>query len=136
MSKPRKTRTSAREHFMQMLFEMDIQNDFSAEKRTQFEETYLEQKPEQEYFDAVFDALSNHLPEVDEALSAAASNWTIERFSKVDLAILRLAVLEIRYVEAIPEAVSINEAVELAKKYGTEESPKFINGVLGKIVRG
>ncbi len=134
--KPRNTRTSARESFMQMLFEMDVQNDFTSEKRTQFEETYLERKPETEYFDVVFDALSNHLAEVDEALSGAAENWTIERFSKVDLAILRLAVLEIRYVDSIPEAVSINEAVELAKKYGTEESPKFVNGVLGKIVRG
>ncbi len=136
MSRSRKTRTDARERFMQMLFEMDAQNDFTAAKRTQFEETYLEGKPEQEYFDAVFDALSNHLPEVDEALSQAAENWTIERFAKVDLAILRLAVLEIRYVDTIPEAVSINEAVELAKKYGAEESPKFVNGVLGKIVRG
>jgi len=122
---------------MQMLYEMDIQNDFSAEKRAQFEEMQLgDEKPETAYFDAVFSALSEHLPEVDEALSSAASNWTIDRFAKVDLAILRLAVLELRYVDSIPEAVSINEAVELAKKYGTAESPKFVNGVLGKVVRG
>ena len=136
MSKHRKSRTTAREQFMQMLFEMDVQNDFSSEKRAQFEESYLEAKPEAEYFDTVFDALTAHLPEVDAELSSAASNWTIDRFAKVDLAILRLAVLEIRYVDSIPEAVSINEAVELAKKYGTEDSPKFVNGVLGKIVRG
>lgn len=129
-------RTNARESFMQMLFEMDAQSDFSTEKRAQFEDTFLEELPEAEYFDAVFNAMTEHLPEVDEALSAASQHWTIERFNKVDLAILRLAVLEIKYVDFIPEAVSINEAVELAKKYGTEESPKFVNGVLGKIVRG
>jgi N utilization substance protein B len=64
----------------------------------------------------------------------SAENWKIERIAKVDLAILRLSIGEIMYMD-IPVSVSINEAVELAKKFGTDDSAKFINGVLGKVSR-
>ncbi|MBO7357802.1 MAG: transcription antitermination factor NusB [Lachnospiraceae bacterium] len=72
------------------------------------------------------------LPEIDKAISERATGWTIDRMGKVDLAIIRLAVFEILFDDEIPVGVSINEAVELAKKYGREESGGFVNGVLAK----
>lgn len=73
-----------------------------------------------------------HVVELDEAINAASKGWKTSRMGKVDLTLIRLAVYEIRYEEEIPFKVSINEAVELAKKYGTDDSPAFVNGILAK----
>lgn len=72
---------------------------------------------------------------IDLLIQKNTTGWTKERIAKVDLAILRLALFEILYREDIPDSVAINEAIELAKKYSTDESGGFINGVLGKIIR-
>ena len=76
-----------------------------------------------------------HLAAVDKLISDYSLKWSKARLSKVALSIMRLAVYEMEYVEDIPVSVSINEAVELAKKYGGDEDPSFINGVLGGIAR-
>jgi len=89
------------------------------------ENTYIQEK---------YQKIVEKLNEIDEAINEKATGWKTSRMSKVDLALLRLAVYEIRYDEEIPEGVAINEAVELAKKYGTDGSPAFINGVLAKFV--
>ncbi len=73
------------------------------------------------------------IPEIDEILNSTARGWKTKRFPSCDLAILRVAVFEMLFDESIPVGVAINEAVELAKKYGGDESPAFINGVLGEI---
>ncbi len=75
------------------------------------------------------------LPEIDKQISKKATGWTLDRFGKVDLAIIRLAVYEILFDDSIPVSVSINEAVELAKKFGREESGGFVNGVLAKFAK-
>lgn len=72
------------------------------------------------------------LPEIDKLIGEKATGWTVDRMGKVDIAIIRLAVFEILFDADIPVGVSINEAVELAKKYGREESGSFVNGVLAK----
>ena len=74
-----------------------------------------------------------HRSEIDEKIAEYAINWKLERIAKMDLAILREAAAEIMYIDEVPCAVTINEAVELAKLYGTERAPKFVNAVLGKI---
>ena len=76
----------------------------------------------------------SNLDLIDNTISENLKNWSINRLSKVSLAILRLAVYEIIFVDDIPNSVSINEAVELAKKYGVEDDAKYVNGVLGAIV--
>jgi len=82
-----------------------------------------------------FNAIRAQLPKIDEMLSGyLASGWKMERISKVDLSILRLAIYEIRFDDKIPVKVAINEAVELAKRYGGDESYKFVNGVLHQAV--
>ncbi len=77
--------------------------------------------------------IMTHLPEIDEAINAVAKGWKTSRMGKVDLTIIRLAVYELKYEDDIPTGVAINEAVELAKKYGTETSASFVNGVLAKL---
>ena len=76
-----------------------------------------------------------HTEEINEIISANAHNWSRERLSRVALAILRLAIYEMKWVEDIPVSISINEAVELAKLYGGDTDASFINGVLGGIAR-
>jgi N utilization substance protein B len=87
------------------------------------------------YFDTVMAAVRSNIKDIDSAIGKASDNWRIGRIAKVDLAIIRLAAAEIAYVPGIPVAVSVNEAVDLAKRYGSDKSYEFVNGVLGRIVR-
>ena len=75
-----------------------------------------------------------HKAHIDELIAAGLDNWEIDRLSKVDLSILRIAVYEIVYADDIPNAVAANEAVQLAKQFSEDKAPGFINGVLGKII--
>ena len=84
----------------------------------------------QEKFDRIMDKLSD----IDVQINERAKGWTTGRMAKVDLTIIRLAVFEILYDETIPDSVAINEAVELAKKFGQDESYSFVNGVLARFV--
>src|SRR5690606_34876242 len=77
-----------------------------------------------------------HLDELDEAIDRHSVGWSLDRLATVDRNILRVALYEIFYVADIPPSVSINEAVEIAKRYGDDDSPRFINGVLGAVLRG
>ena len=75
------------------------------------------------------------LPQIDEKLTVSSTGWKLSRMNKVDLAILRLGTYEALYDEDIPVGVALNEAVELAKKYGGDDSSSFVNGVLAKVVK-
>lgn len=74
------------------------------------------------------------IPELDEMINQVAEGWKTRRMGKVELTILRLALYEMKYDDAIPDKVAINEAVELAKKFGGNDSPAFVNGILAKLV--
>lgn len=128
-------RTEARELFMQLLFQMEVQNDYSRQIKEKFIQEHMKDSNQLEYFNRLFDAAVENLPSIDGKLEACSENWKISRMAKVDLAILRLSAAEILYLEDIPDSASINEAVDLAKKFGSEDSGKFINGILGKVVR-
>ncbi|MPN03716.1 hypothetical protein SDC9_150948 [bioreactor metagenome] len=78
--------------------------------------------------------LKENNDKINELINKYAKNWTIERMPKVDLAILKLSICEILFMEEIPNKVSINEAVEIAKVYCDDKTPKFINGILGSVV--
>lgn len=77
--------------------------------------------------------VEKNLSEIDEIINLYARSWSVERMSQVDLAILRLGVYEIKFSDDIPKSVAINEAVELAKEFSSDEAPKFINGILAKV---
>jgi len=83
--------------------------------------------------DEVYKQIVAVLEEIDKIINESSKGWKTTRMGKVDLTLIRLAVYEIKYEEDIPTGVAINEAVELAKKYGTDDSPAFINGILAKI---
>ena len=100
-----------------------------------FEDYELEMKPENEaYISDKSNKILAKLDEIDGMINKEAKGWTTERMGKVDLTILRLAVYEIKFDDDVPTGVAINEAVELAKKFGQEESAGFVNGVLAKFV--
>lgn len=87
------------------------------------------------YIINVFKGVFDNLQTIDEIITENLIGWNINRISKVSLAVLRLAVYEIKFIDSIPEAVTIDEAVELCKKYSTNEDSSFVNGVLGSVVR-
>ena len=98
---------------------------FDSEENTGSEE-------ENAWISGKFNRIIEKLDEIDQALNERVQGWNTERMGKVDLTILRLAVYEVIYDESIPTGVAINEAVELAKKFGQDSSPSFVNGVLAK----
>lgn len=89
----------------------------------------------EEFTKELFEGVKEHQEEIDSLINEHAKAWSKDRISKVAMSILRLSIFEILFREDIPSGVSINEAVELAKKYGSDEEPAFINGILGSISR-
>lgn len=90
---------------------------------------------EKKYFEKVSQGIKENMEAIDKMILSKLKNWTIERIFKIDLAILRLAVYEIMYFDDMPTKVAVNEAVELAKKYGNDASSNFVNGVLREIIK-
>ena len=88
----------------------------------------------QKYIQDKYHAIVEKLEEIDQEIERVSDGWQISRMGKVELTIIRLALYEIRYDEEVPTGVAINEAVELAKKFGGEDAPSFINGILAKMV--
>lgn len=129
------SRRELREQIFKFIFRAEFNEmDEMPEQEKLFLEDYelnLEEK-DAAYISGKSAKILEKLSELDELINANALGWTTERMSKVDLTILRLAVYEIRFDEDVPTGVAINEAVEIAKKYGQEESSGFINGVLAK----
>lgn len=82
-----------------------------------------------------FNNIVEKLPKIDAILTEISAGWKLNRMGKVDLTVMRIAIFEIKFDEEIPNAVAINEAVEIAKKYGEESSGSFVNGVLAKMLR-
>ncbi|MDR3295543.1 MAG: transcription antitermination factor NusB [Clostridiales Family XIII bacterium] len=132
----RSKRSKAREALMQMLFQMELQGDFSEGEKDAFIDRYFQDESQIPYVTEAYTHVRDRLSEIDREIEISSDNWKTSRMATADLTILRLAAAEIFYMEDIPDSVSANEAVELAKLYGGEESPKFINGILGRLIRG
>lgn len=129
------SRIDARETLMKLLFQMEVHGDFDEESRNAFLLEYGKGQKQNEYILRMTSLFAKNKEATDSAIEEASNNWKLSRMAKVDLAVLRLAATELLYMEDIPDSVAINEAVDLAKKYGTEDSGKFVNGILGKIVK-
>lgn len=123
-----------REIILQTIFLLDF---YKEEEFHKYAFNYLNQQSfsdaNREFSENFLEGFIDKIKQVDDAITKHLKGWSIERLSKIDLAILRLACFEIIFMEDIPKKVSINEAVELAKKYTEDESRKFINGVLDAI---
>ena len=133
------TRRELREEIFKLLFMVEF---YSKDEMKEQVKSYFEDFPEKEisekdhaYIEEKYENICAVLPKIDEKISSAAKGWKLERIGKSDLSILRLGVYEMFYDEDIPVGVAINEAVELAKSFGENESSSFINGILGKLAR-
>jgi N utilization substance protein B len=87
------------------------------------------------FAEALLNAIENNVEAIDNVITENAKGWTIARLPKVSLAVLRLAIGEMLYIDEVPAGVSVNEAVELTKKYGTADDASYINGVLGSVAK-
>lgn len=129
-------RRKARKRALDLLFQADIR-ELSYSEVIEAEAERAASEPDRLkswlYAREIVDGVSDHAAELDEKIQTFAHAWSIERMPAVDRAVLRLAAWEILYNPDVDTAVAINEAVELAKEYSTDESAKFVNGVLGKI---
>ncbi len=144
------SRRTAREILVKIFYQADVNGDSDCSEYTARLENYDDLKEyldscggdaqdvsetgdQMDFIKAVTFAWDMHRDDVDKAIEKYSINWKLERMARTDLAILREATSEIMYVDDVPTAVTINEAVELAKIYGTEKSTKFINALLGRI---
>lgn len=138
------SRKLAREDAFKLIFEMEI-TKISAEDALGYLFDTVENSNEmwaqtkvsasgRSYIEAVVRGVEEKRTELNKTIEKTLKDWTIDRISKVNLAILELAVFEISHIDDIPDKVSVNEAVELAKKYSGKEDASFVNGVLGNII--
>lgn len=135
-------RTRARGYALQVLYSLDINDGAEPDAAALDTKAHFDVGIPEEgeaFASKIVDATRDHLEGIDEELQAASKNWRLERMSTVDRNILRLAASELMYDESVPTKVVINEAIELAKRFGTGESAAFVNGILDRVasqVRG
>jgi N utilization substance protein B len=127
------TRRYARELAMQALFSMDMSCAFSSKGLDEYRRSFPPQKKVMPFFIRLTDGVLKYRADIDKVVERYSSHWKVRRMACVDRNILRLAVFELLYCEDIPTKVSINEAVDIAKKFGASESGSFINGILDSI---
>lgn len=129
-------RREIREHVFKMLFLEKFHDKTQLPEQIELYTSTIEGAREDEivYLEERYGNVMERLPEIDAMIKEASSGWDIDRMGKTDLTIIRLAVYELKYDEEIPTGVAINEAVELAKIFGQDNSPGFVNGILAKLV--
>ncbi|NLJ79199.1 MAG: transcription antitermination factor NusB [Tissierellia bacterium] len=128
-------RKHARESAMKLLYQMEINSDFSTNAIEVFYAHNKFNQGEKLYIDEAIGTIIENLKVIDGHIDSYIDGWQLNRLAKVDLSVLRIATYEMLYRDDIPIQVSINEAIEIAKKYSTDEASGFINGILGSLVR-
>ncbi|NYB73515.1 transcription antitermination factor NusB [Sedimentibacter hydroxybenzoicus DSM 7310] len=128
-------RKETREEAVKIAYCMDVNKDFDKNLPCIFINHFEIEDVDTDYLNKTMDDLIDNIEMIDRYITDNSKDWKINRIAKVDLAVLRVAIAEILYNDKIPESVSINEAVEISKKYSNEDSHKFINGILGTVVR-
>ncbi len=129
-------RSRARSWALTLLYGWELNDDLSP---TEFVERAMERRrmsPRyRPYVDLLIEVVEKRRPEIDELISRYASNWRIERLDAIDRNILRIGIAELRWIDDVPPKVAIHEGVKLATKYGGEDSPGFVNGVLDAVFK-
>lgn len=133
-----RTRTRARAWVLQMLYAWESRGRVGplADVRDAFFRDRRVSEDSRRYITQLCDVLDAHLPGIDVAIEAALTNWRLERLSAIDRNVLRIGTAEMLYVPDVPARVALQEAIQLAEKYGTGESPRFVNGVLDALLHG
>lgn len=125
-----KNRRKSREAALQALYYMDIRNEFSLEALALFQRCFPQSEQVLPFFETLIKGVMRNRSQIDRLIERFSSNWKIGRMACVDRNVMRIALYEILYMDDIPEKVSINEAIDIGKKFGTDESGAFINGIL------
>lgn len=130
-------RREQREHIFKLLFmtEFNSQDEMKEQQEIYLDEVEEITDKDREYIQEKYAHVMEHIEEIDKKLNEISRGWRTGRMSRVDLTALRLAAYEIGYDQDVPVGVAINEAVELAKKFGGEASGSFVNGILGKLAK-
>jgi transcription antitermination protein NusB len=138
------TRRRAREFALQILYQLDVQEQLSDEQAIgMFWKSFaataeaegalaVDLGDIQPFAEKLVRGVREHLAEIDGQIQSASKNWRLERMARVDRNLLRLALYELKFVDDVPAKVAINEAIEIAKRYGTSESSAFVNGILDR----
>ncbi len=138
------SRQQAREDCFKMIFEASIMRTPADELLEKFHETVgdgdiwelkRESPRDMAYMETVIRGVEEHKDEINSKIQPFLKNWTLERIARVSLAAMQLAAFEVLYVDDVPPGVAANEAVDLVKKYGGEDAPAFVNGVMRSFVR-
>ncbi|MBF0492817.1 MAG: transcription antitermination factor NusB [Deltaproteobacteria bacterium] len=129
-------RRKAREAALQLLYPIDLGKFSPQELFPLFWKNQAEEEGTRDFTEHLVLGVTHNLKEIDELLEKHSTHWKLSRMSIVDRNILRMAVYEILYCEDIPKSVTLNEAIDIGKKFGTEDSGAFINGVLDNLAKG
>ena len=128
------SRVLAREYAMNCLYQLEMKQEFDMSAVEYYMNNVCTENNQLDYVKSIVSNFLEQKESIDLIISQHLKGWKIDRIAKVDLAIIRLAIVEIQNIDDIPVSVSINEAINLGKKFNDDESGQFINGVLGKVV--
>ena len=126
-------RRKSREFALQALYQLDITQKDAIITIAQFRDHFSQRKGRDEFAERIALGVLEHVREIDQLIEEYSENWRLDRMPIIDRNILRMATFELLYCEDIPPKVTLNEAIELGKRYGSEDSGSFINGILDRI---
>ena len=129
----RHVRRSARERAVQFLFGLEFTKAPWNTAIDIFWEVHPARPSVKRYARELIQGVSDNMSELDSAISGALEHWSMDRVGRIELNVLRVALFEMRYTEDVPRKVAINEAIEISKKFGADEAPRFVNGVLDRL---
>ena len=133
-------RRRAREASLQVLYQLDVQPDLPADEALlRFHGNFTDEVAAADaevraYLERLVRGVTDNLADIDARIARASRNWRIERMGRVDRNLLRIAIYEMAFCEDVPDKVAINEAIEIAKRFGGHETPAFINGILDRVL--
>ncbi len=128
-------RRQSRESALQVLYQLEFTKENGPKALAQWELHFSPQQQRDEFAERIVLGVLDHISEIDRLIEQFSENWRLERMAIIDRNILRMAIFELLYCHDIPPKVTLNEAIDLGKKYGTEDSGSFINGILDRILK-
>jgi N utilization substance protein B len=126
-------RRKSREFALQVLYQLDITKQEATKTLTQFQENYLPNGRRDDFVERLVLGVQEHRKEIDQLIKKYSEHWRLDRMTLIDRNILRMATFELLFCEEIPPKVTLNEAIDLGKRFGSEDSGSFINGILDRI---
>jgi len=126
-------RRKSREFALQVLYQLDIIKQDAIKTLAQFRDHFSGNRERDEFMEQLVLGVLEHREEIDHLIEKCSENWRLDRMNMIDRTILRMAIYELLYLEEIPPKVTLNEAIELGKRFGSEDSGSFINGILDRI---